>query len=133
MPRSNVHDRRSEEFPHSYYPKYFKESEFQSCDPPCSVQDMDDDFLRKLDKLRELCGFSLFLTCAYRSREYDRSRGRDGSSFHCAGRAVDICCISSDQRFSLLLHAPMVGLNGIGVGKTFIHVDDRNVPAAWTY
>lgn len=130
--RSNVRDRRKD-LPCAYHPKYFSDTEFQICNPSCEREDMDEDFLRKLDKLRELCGFPLTLTCAYRSVEHDKSRGRSGTSFHCAGRAVDIYCTQSDKRFSIILHAPMVGLNGIGVAGTFVHVDDRNIPACWTY
>ena len=66
--------------------------------PPCELEDMDSDFLRKLDKLRELCGFPLVVNCFYRSKEWDKSKGRSGDSFHCKGRAADIRCLSSDKR-----------------------------------
>lgn len=128
--RNNVRDRRGD-FPPSYLPKNFSRLEFETCNPSCHLEDMDVEFLRKLDKLRDLCGFPLVLICAYRSVVHEKEKGRDGSSYHCAGRAVDIHCLSSDKRFSIILHAPMVGLNGIGVYSRWIHLDDRNIPACW--
>ena len=75
-----------------YTPKYFKEAEFKKAQPSCSMTQMDDWFLERLDKLRELCGIPLVINSAYRSKEYEREKGRDGTSAHCAGLAVDIRC-----------------------------------------
>lgn len=133
MPIKFLNAQRPDDLPSGYIPKYFKRSEFVSCTPSCVLEDMDEDFLRKLDKLRELCEFPLMLTCAYRSVEWDKEHGRKGTSYHCHGRAADIYCTNSSKRASILLHAPMVGLNGIGISKTFVHVDDRAVAAAWLY
>ena len=114
-----------------YTPKYFSRTEFEMATPSCHLEDMDSEFLCKLDKLRELCGFPLVVNCFYRSKEWDKAHGRSGTSFHCSGRAADIRCLDSSKRFSILLHAPMCGLNGIGVYKRFIHVDDRNSGTCW--
>lgn len=116
-----------------YLPRYFSKTEFQLCTPSCSLEDMDEDFLKKLDHLREMCGFPLCITCAYRSSEYDKSKGRSGTSFHTKGRAVDIYCTNSYRRFAIVHNAPFCGLNGIGVAGNFVHVDDRLVQTMWTY
>lgn len=120
-------------FPPDYVPKFFSRTEFTMCTPSCELEDMDSDFLRKLDELRKYCGFPLTLTCAYRTREWDKEHGRSGNSYHCTGRAVDIYCTQSDKRAKIVLYAPMCGLNGIGVAKTFVHVDDRAFASLWLY
>ena len=33
--------------------KYFKPEEFERCNPSCSIEDMDQDFLDLLDDVRE--------------------------------------------------------------------------------
>lgn len=116
-----------------YTPKFFSRTEFNLCTPSCDLEDMDEDFLKKLDHLREVCDFPMTITCAYRSVEYDKSKGRTGNSYHTRGRAVDIYCTNSYRRFAIVHHAPFCGLNGIGVGSNFVHVDDRIVQTMWTY
>lgn len=99
--------------------------------PSCKLEDMDENFLRKLDHLRELCGFPLVINCFYRSVEWDKSKGRSGTSMHCKGRAADIRCTSSYKRSSIVIHTAFCGLNGVGIYKNFIHVDDRDVATMW--
>lgn len=114
-----------------YLPKYFREIEFNTCNPRCELSDMNPEFLKKLDKLREYCGFPLILLCAYRSEAHDKEKGRSGRSFHCKGRAVDIRCVDPYKRHAIVHNAIYTGLNGIGVYKNFIHVDDRAVATMW--
>ena len=54
--------------------KYFKPEEFERCNPSCSIEDMDQDFLDLLDDLREKAGIPLVLNCAYRSKEHDKAK-----------------------------------------------------------
>lgn len=103
------------------------------CTPSCELEDMNPEFLEKLDCLRKMCGFPLIINCAYRSRQHDLSKGRSGASYHCSGRAVDIRCVDSQKRASIVLHAFMCGLNGVGVSRSFVHVDDRSTRMLWTY
>lgn len=101
------------------------------CNPSCTLEDMDEQFLKQLDQLREYCGFPLVLSCAYRSKEHEFDKGRSGTSMHCKGRAVDIYCKDSFRRFDIVHNAMYCGLNGIGVYKNFIHVDNRPVATLW--
>lgn len=129
--RTNVHDRREEAFPADYEPKYFSRTEFEMCNPSCVLEDMDPAFLRKLDKLREMLGSPLSLNCAFRTVQHEKDHGRPGTSFHCAGRAADIRCLDSYTRFKIVQYAIVIGLNGIGIYDTFIHLDDRETPTLW--
>lgn len=117
----------------AYIPKYFTEGEFKLCSPSCELSDMDEVFLATLDLVRRFYGRPITITCAYRSKEYDKMHGRDGNSYHCKGRAVDIYCCDSYHRAELVYAAQACGLNGIGIGKNFIHVDDRVIRTMWHY
>lgn len=116
-----------------YVPTYFAEREFVKANPSCEMRSMDDNFLRKLDHLRTLFGKPILLTSAYRTPDYEKFRGRSGLSYHCKGRAVDIWCTNSQDRAQIVQYCSVCGLNGIGIGSNFIHVDDRYVPTMWLY
>lgn len=116
--------------------KYFTEKEFKRCTPPCSMSDMDADFLNLLDELREMADIPLIITCAYRSKDYDLAKGRSGNSAHTKGKAVDIKYGSSAEAFKIIQSAISLGINRIGIGSNFIHIDsDDSLPQGviWTY
>ena len=116
--------------------KYFSEAEFQRCSPSCSLQDMNRAFMWMLDAIREEAGIPIVLTCAYRSKEYDIAQGRSGNSAPTRGVAVDIRCNSSTTRMKIIEAAITVGINRIGVGKNFLHLDyDKSLPqnVIWHY
>ena len=116
--------------------KYFKPEEFEQCSPSCSIEDMDQDFLNLLDDLREKAGIPLVLSCAYRSKEHDKSKGRSGNSAHTQGLAVDIRCASGPNRMKILQAAIALRIRRIGIDGSFIHVDaSKTLPqdTIWTY
>ena len=109
--------------------KYFSPAEFKRCDPPCDIAQMDAEFLAILDRIREDAGIPLVLNCAYRSRQHDLAKGRSGNSAHTRGLAVDIRCTTSDSRFKIVEAAIANGITRIGIGKTFVHIDnDATLP-----
>ena len=106
--------------------KYFKEIE----------ENMDIDFLAKLDKAREYANIPFIITSAYRTKEHNAKIGGVANSSHLKGLAVDIRVNSSKERFFVLNALILVGFNRIGVAKTFIHVDDdkeKTNNVIWTY
>lgn len=127
---------------------YFLPSEFFCrC---CGVERMNDAFVKKLDRLREACGFPLIITSGYRCPSYNdkiATTGRDGP--HTTGRAVDIAA-TGDKALALLAAALNLnepdglrsftgfGLKQKGVAR-FVHLDDlsysikRPRPWIWTY
>lgn len=116
--------------------KYFSDSEFKKCNPSCSIEDMDSEFMKLLDKLREMAGIPLVLNCAYRSKEYDLMKNRSGNSGHTRGKAVDIRCFDSQNRFKIISNAIELGITRIGIGEGFIHLDnDSTLPqnVIWYY
>ena len=116
--------------------RYFKEAEFKKCVPSCSLQDMNQRFMTTLDGVRALAGIPLKLSCAYRSVAWDKVKGRSGNSAHCRGMAVDIVCNSSSTRSKIITAALRLGINRIGIGKNFVHLDtDTSLPqnVIWHY
>lgn len=116
--------------------KYFEEREFNNCIPSCKMSDMDSRLLDILDKLREDAGIPIVLNCAYRSKDWDKRRGRSGNSAHCKGLAVDIRCNDSTNRYKIINSALSLGITRIGVAKSFIHLDiDESLPqnVMWDY
>lgn len=106
--------------------KYFKLSEFDSPDQAESGELMDKDFLIKLDYARHNAGIPFKITSGYRTKEWNlKVGGRVGSS-HVKGLAADILCIGSRQRALIIQALISVGINRIGIGKTFIHCDVDN-------
>lgn len=104
--------------------RHFKESEFKACTPSCSMQDMNQGTITRLDMVRDLAGIPLVLNSAYRSKEWEKKQGRTGKSAHCEGRAADIRCNSSQNRWKIVKAAIQAGFTRIGIGKTYIHLDD---------
>lgn len=103
---------------------YFKESEFRACSPSCSLQDMQQHTMDKLDLAREFAGIPFVLNSAYRSRAWEKAKGRTGTGAHTTGCAVDIRCNSSANRYKIVEACLVAGFTRIGIGKNYIHVDD---------
>jgi uncharacterized protein YcbK (DUF882 family) len=119
--------------------KYFNLNEFASPDDPESGLHMNREFVALLDKARDIVdGQMIFkITSGYRTENYNDNvlKARIGSS-HKLGLAVDIAYNGSRERYLLINSLMSVGINRIGIGKTFIHCDvdsvkDQNV--IWTY
>ncbi len=104
--------------------KYFKEREFELCTPSCSLQDMKQTTMSKLDTAREIAGIPFVLNCAYRSSRWDKNKGRSGTGSHTTGNAVDIRCHSLENRYKIVSALFQAGFTRIGIANNFIHADD---------
>lgn len=113
--------------------KYFKEEEF-IMGSVCVYDKMDKDFLVKLDLLRELLDSPVKINSSYRSEEYNKNIGGSLKSMHLTGKAADISIVSYDgaTRCKLVNIALSLGLS-VGVAKTFIHIDNREVQTLFGY
>lgn len=116
--------------------RYFAEAEFRRCTPPCSLQDMDQGFMRKLDSARSQAGIPFVLNSAHRSVAWEVSKGRSGKGDHPQGKGVDIRCNSSSNRMKIIQALLDNGIHRIGIAKTYIHAGDGdNLPkdVIWHY
>ena len=105
--------------------KYFKNIE----------DNMNVDFLAKLDEAREFAGIPFIINSAYRSPSHPESI-KNPTSSHIKGLAVDISAKDSITRFKVLDALIAVGFSRIGIAGTFIHVDldyDKSQNVIWTY
>ena len=105
--------------------KYFKKIE----------ENMDVDFLAKLDEAREYANIPFIINSAYRSPTHPESI-KNPTSSHIKGLAVDISVKDSRTRFLVLDALMVVGFSRIGIASTFIHVDldlDKSQNVIWTY
>lgn len=107
--------------------KYFKEIDDGN---------MNQEFLIKLDRAREVAQIPFKINSAWRSVEENKDAGGKPNSSHLKGLAVDISVKDSRQRYIVLKSLIQVGFNRIGVAKTFIHVDDdknKDSEVVWLY
>ena len=92
--------------------------------PCCHSGGLVPDFREKLNKAREIAGVPFVLNSAYRCEKHNAEVGGVETSAHRAGLAVDIRISDSRERFCVLKGLLSAGFHRIGIGKTFIHVDD---------
>jgi zinc D-Ala-D-Ala carboxypeptidase len=117
--------------------KYFKLSEFDSPDQQGSGNKMNYTFLEKLDYARGNAGIPFKINSGYRTAHYnDNVLGARVGSSHKKGLAVDIHCVGSRDRFIIINALLSVGINRIGIGKTFLHCDldkSKDANVMWMY
>ena len=114
--------------------KYFKIEEFDCQET--GENKMSPNFIKKLDLLRGACGFSFQITSGYRSPNHsiEKSKPSGIGGTHTLGIAADIYVSGGRQRMQIVRHATALGFNGIGVSKTFVHVDIRDDKSVlWCY
>lgn len=112
---------------------YFSEKEFERCIPSCKKTDMDESFMRRLNKARRIAQIPFVLNSAYRSVEHEKLMNRTGNSMHTKGRAVDIRCLDSQSRAVIVNALICAGFHGIGIANRYVHVDDRQIKTLWLY
>ena len=114
--------------------KYFKLKDFDC--QQTGENEMSVEFINKLDKLREVCGFPFNITSGYRSPNHSLEKSKpNGGGTHTKGIAADIYVSGGRQRMQIVARAIELGFIGVGVAKTFVHVDIRNddKPVLWCY
>ena len=107
---------------------------------------MDPTFMRRLQDLRDACGFSLKITSGFRHPEHSIEAAKEQLGAHTYGCAVDIG-VSGDKAHAVIGEAYALGFTGIGVKQEgspwgrFIHLDTLTPdiaerfprPTVWSY
>ena len=104
--------------------RYFDWRDWERCTPRCSEIQMNDRFLKMLDKARHKAGIPFIINSAYRNVAWEKAMGRTGTSSHTKGVAVDIKCNCSYDRLIIVKALLDVGFKRIGIYDSFIHVDN---------
>jgi uncharacterized protein YcbK (DUF882 family) len=116
--------------------KHFKPSDFASPDDPDTGQLMNEMLLSIVDQLQDRLQFPLKINSGFRTKEHNEKVGGSANSAHLRGYAVDIAAKSGREKYYIVREALRLGINRIGIGKTYVHLDiDPLLPqnVVWTY
>jgi len=117
----------------------FSKSEMACRCGECGRYDMDEEFMRKLQELRNVCG-PLPISSGVRCEAHNKKSGGYPKSAHLVGQGSDIQ-IYGPNALEVVENARKLGFSGIGISqrgvhsKRFIHVDNmkREIDALWSY
>tara|TARA_R110000803_G_scaffold66367_3_gene127812 strand:+ start:988 stop:1341 length:354 start_codon:yes stop_codon:yes gene_type:complete len=116
--------------------KYFTLDEFDSPDLPNSGINMDANFLSMLDNARDMADIPFKINSGYRTKEHNSKVGGKEKSSHLVGKAADISCSTSRERWIIITALQDAGFNRIGIANNFIHIDsdeNKSPNVIWTY
>lgn len=118
--------------------KYFVSSEFDSSDEVGSGINMNIEFVKKLDKLRECYGSVMKVSSGYRTKAHNQEVGGVNGSYHTRGEAADIFVSNFNEMQKLSQCADNVGIKGLFQYKTkkgnyFVHLDNRTSKSTGSY
>ena len=113
--------------------KYFNREDFDCQET--GENRMEDEFIHKLDHLRTVCGWPFIVTSGYRDPSHSvEIKKTSGGGVHTKGIAADIRVLNGKHRHEILKNAFALGFTGIGIAKTFVHIDIREgPPVVWNY
>ena len=100
-----------------------------------TIADLNTNLVDKLDLLREKCGFALICNSGYRTVSENKAVGGVDGSAHTKRLAVDIACTDAQKRIKIVGEAYALGFIGIGINKTYVHldIDDTYKQRIWLY
>lgn len=110
--------------------------------PCCGFNNVQESFLELLNEAQsitnELCDYYVpfKINSGCRCEKHNTEVGGALSSAHLAGVAADIAVNSSRERMMMMRAFTALGINRIGIGKGFLHVDkDGNKvgDVVWVY
>ena len=94
-----------------------------ACKDKCGFDDISLELVKKLQAVRNFCGFPLVALSGCRCEKHNKKVGGKINSAHLKGLAVDIKALTSQTRFFIIKGAINNGFQRIGVYPTFIHLD----------
>jgi len=104
--------------------EHFKVKEFRCKDGSDEIK-YSPETVAFLENIRDKFGKSVTINSAYRTSAYNKKIGGASKSQHVVGTACDIV-ISGVTPLAVAQYAEGLGVNGVGLYKTFTHVDSRS-------
>lgn len=112
---------------------HFRVREFHSKHDPSDLVKVDEKLLTLLENIRNHTGKPVHINSGYRSPEYNATlKNASPRSQHCNGKAADIWVEGvTPKQIADIAECYLGGSGGIGIYKTFTHVDVRTSCARW--
>ena len=110
----------------------FSRKEF-ACNCGCGFDTVSEKLVKALQTLRDIVGKPIIITSACRCEKQNKNVGGKKDSQHLLGTAADIQVdgMSTLRLATLADTIPVFAKGGVGLYKTFVHVDVRNGRARW--
>ena len=109
--------------------KNFRVLEFR-CKDGSDLILIDDALVNILQKIRDHFGVPVNINSAYRNYAYNRKVGSTDRSQHPKGKAADIV-VRGVEPEKVAAYADSLCIGGVGLYKTFTHVDSRAGRSRW--
>ena len=102
-------------------------------DPPAALWPNMERTAKVLDEARKRLGASIRITSAYRSPAYNKRIGGVSNSTHVRFNATDLVTAQPASLYLVLLDLRREGMfkGGLGLYRSFVHLDTRGVNATW--
>lgn len=112
---------------------HFRVREFHSKHDPSDIVKVDERLLTLLENIRNFTGKPVNINSGYRSKEYNATlKNASPRSQHCNGKAADIWVEGvTPKQIADIAECYLGSSGGIGIYKTFTHVDVRTGCARW--
>lgn len=121
---------------HIQLTKNFNSKEFDSPDIEFSGRNISMELVNKLQKIRDITGFSIVIFSGVRSKLYNRKIKGVNNSEHVFSEAVDVLALTNKKMFFILKASFLVGFDRIGINNKCVHLGvSKTKPAnvLWTY
>ena len=86
-----------------------------------------------LEKVRQACGRPLAINSGYRCPKHNKAVGGASQSLHLTGQAADVTCATLTPAEVQRIARGVPEVHGLGLGKTFTHLDVRGVRQVFNY
>ena len=96
----------------------------------CTTILIDEKLVEYLQKIRDHFGKPITITSAYRCTSYNTKIGGAYGSRHTKGQACDFF-IEGVTPLEIAQYAESIGIKGIGLYDTFVHIDTRAAKSFW--
>lgn len=112
---------------------HFRVREFHSKHDPEDVVIVDEALVKLLENIRNFTGKPVHINSGYRSKAYNATlKNASPKSQHCEGKAADIWIDGySPAKVAEIAECYLGSSGGIGIYKTFTHVDVRAKRSRW--
>jgi len=111
--------------------EHFKRKEF-ACKCGCGFDAVDVELLEVLENLRTFTGQPIIINSACRCESHNKAVGGKKNSQHTKGKACDIVVKNMTPKFIYeVLTTKYKDKYGIGLYRSFVHIDVREKKARW--